>query len=242
MRADGIGPCAGCNGSCCYQYVVPVTGYDAWLIASALHLRLEQFLVVLAEPEPTPTGFRLDPTATTFSLALNKRAARGPKKPCIFLLELPDGYARCGIYTHRPLVCKAFPATLVHGSVALRDDVLCASAGDVMATNLPACRETLIRSDVESAIYVRVVQRWNEAVKPNKPDAGYLLPLYFAYLMNVYTRLEGVREGVHGGMAHMARTWGQGGRDDRPGAPRDFLERVDKVVTDVGTSLAGAAL
>jgi len=244
-------PCDSCNGRCCHYGVVPVTGYDAWAIASAQHLSMEQFLVFLPEEERT-AGFRLDQTETTYTLALNKRPSRRKHKPCIFLFSLPGGHDRCMVYPHRPLVCQTFPAFLHHGSVAIRgEDTVCPKGiWNVAAMDLPEWRLCLLRMEMESAIYHLIVSQWNECVEKGPSDAPYSVIQYFSYLMNAYNRLDRLRNSIpEEEMATIVCRWGRQatapkgsssqevGRDEDEMPWQRFLTRVQEELAEFATML-----
>jgi Fe-S-cluster containining protein len=117
-------PCATC-GACCRSYLVPVCGYDVWLISRRLHLDPARFVVAWQEEEPSVDGFRTEPDGPLYSLVLDKRRWSRGGSACVFLLRLPGGHDRCGIYEHRPVSCRAYPMVLLRGAVALGDDPLC---------------------------------------------------------------------------------------------------------------------
>jgi len=205
MPGGNISGCQGCNGQCCFAYVVPVCGYDVYAIATRLLLSIEQFVAVLVENEPTPTGFHLDLEKETYTLALDKQAPQGPGRPCTFLVTLPDGHRRCGIYAHRPLVCQTYPTKLHHGAVTVRDDIACPrDAWSISGMDLPAWRASLLRMDMEWAIYAIVVEQWNAVVSTSLSSAPRNPEDYFAYLMTVYRALEAVRPTMATGNVHDA--------------------------------------
>jgi len=229
-----------------------VTGCDGWVIASAQHLSMEQFLVFMPEEERTAAGFRLDRTETTYALALNKRPSRRKNKPCIFLFSLSGGYDRCMVYPHRPLVCQTFPASLHHGSVAIREDTVCPKGiWNVAAMDLPEWRLCLLRMEMESAIYHLIVSQWNECVEKGPSDASYSIIQYFSYLMNAYNRLERLRNSIpEEEMAAIVRRWGQQavappkgspskevGRDEDEMPWQRFLTRVQEELAEFATML-----
>ncbi len=240
MLAQNFSGCESCNGRCCHHYLVPVTGYDAWFIASELHLSMEQFLILSLEQERAPTGFQLDRTGATYILTLNTQQSTQDQKPCIFLLTLPYEYSRCSIYSHRPLVCQTFPAMLHHGSVDIREDVVCPKGAWNLATmNLPAWRLNLLRMEMETAIYRLVVRQWNECVEEASLDISYSPLQYFAYLMNAYSRLETLRHSKSKDeMAVILRTWGQQIAAEEAQKPwLDFLDHVQETLTEFSGAL-----
>ena len=189
-----MSPCALCTRRCCHNYLVVITGYDAWVIANGLRLAPEQFLIAVPQHEPSPRGFRLGSNEQTFDIALDKAPARIKKKPCVFWVGLPSGVGRCGIYPYRPHVCQTYPATLQAGAAVRREDVLCADDdwrdGRLQA---PIWRERLVRMQVEYDIYMLAVARWNERVaRASRPEHASVVT-YFTYLMHFYARLEPIR-------------------------------------------------
>ena len=189
MPQGGVSGCQGCRGQCCRMYTVPLTGHDAYVIATELQLSLEQFARLLPEDPPTGTGVLLAPEAQPASLSLIRATDEPAPHRCVFLVTLDAGFERCGIHPQRPSVCRTYPARFRHGSVAIRDDVLCpADAWNVSGLDLPAWRLTMLRQELEWTVYAYVVSRWNATVAEPVADAAY-----FAWLMDVYGRLEAMR-------------------------------------------------
>src|SRR5439155_20925086 len=106
-------------------YLVPLTGHDMWRLSRALQLDPARFVVAWQEEEPAIGGFRLEPGGPAYSPVLEKRSWSRDGAACVFLLRLPGGHDRCGVYEHRPAACRAYPMLLERGVVALRDDPLC---------------------------------------------------------------------------------------------------------------------
>ncbi len=237
MPGGRFAGCANCNGRCCYDYLVPITGYDAYVIASRSLLSMEQFVVVLPEETATPLGFVLDGSEQTYSLVLDKqRRSRAKRKPCVFLLTLPNGQGRCGIYSFRPLVCQTYPAMLHRGGVTVRDDVMCTKGSwNIAAMDLPEWRLSLLRGEMETAIYRTVVTHWNEGVRHGKVDKRHSPFEYFGYVMNAYSRIEAVRHTHAKMMPDVVRQWGSS-VSPRPDWRR-FLSAVDDTMS--GPSLLG---
>ncbi|MEK8170919.1 YkgJ family cysteine cluster protein [Streptomyces sp. M19] len=68
------------------------------------------------------SDFRLRPNGPAYDLYLTRRASSGG---CVFLMEISETKARCGVYGHRPLVCSNFPMAMTQGMVELRQDTVC---------------------------------------------------------------------------------------------------------------------
>ena len=75
------------------------------------------------------------PTSASSSRSTSERRHAGW---CVFWMPFGETSGRCGIYAHRPQVCRTYPATLVDGEVARRDDVLCPAGAGARAARSPA--------------------------------------------------------------------------------------------------------
>jgi Fe-S-cluster containining protein len=185
-------PCSACTKRCCADYTVSVTGYDAWLIATRLRLPLASFLIAFPVNEDNERGFRLEADGARYEIALDKVGAFKRGNPCVFWVDLEDGRGRCGIYAVRPFVCQTYPAYQSGDVVVLRDDVLCpAGSWSLGGMDLPVFRRRLFAFRMEQDIHAYVVARWNRNLRPG---AARSVEDFYAHLMNVYGRLERVRE------------------------------------------------
>jgi Fe-S-cluster containining protein len=165
MSASGFGGCGTCGGRCCRQYVVPVTCSDVHAISRELAIAPEQFALLVPQAEEEPAGIRLAAGGPTLTIVLDKREPMNEQPPCVFLMEFPDGTGRCGIYRHRPRVCRTFPAVLHDGRVALQPDIICAAGSWGPASmDQPEWRLELDRAEVEQALHRTVVAAWNDSV------------------------------------------------------------------------------
>jgi len=193
MSRSEHSPCGSCQQRCCQDYVVTVTGYDAWLIATQLRLAMEQFLVRFEPNQPTAECFRLDRSDRCFDIALAKRNEDQERAACVFWLALPHGYGRCGIYPLRPLVCQVYPTFLADGLVHLRTDALCPPRGwNLARLDLPQWRRRLVWSRVQQEIYRYAVGCWNNWVDARAQQSAVPAGVYLGYLTALYTRLDEV--------------------------------------------------
>ena len=182
-------PCATC-GACCRNYIVPVCGYDVWLISTGQRLSPEQFLVAFPQEEAAIDAFYLQKGGKPYGLALDKQGKFGRTQPCVFLMRLGDGNDRCGIYMERPTVCRAYPMALWSGVVYQRKDSLCPpDSWPLREVVRPGWRAALQRFHMHFDVYREVISRWNARVKAAPEGTVYGLPEYFSFLMNGYDRL-----------------------------------------------------
>src|SRR5688500_315363 len=213
-------PCATC-GECCRSYMVPVFGQDVWLLSTRQRLSPEQFCLIYPEKEPRPEAFWLEAGGQRYSLALDKKGSFALKKACIFLMELPGGNARCGVYNDRPSVCRSYPMSLWSGVVAQRRETLCPpNSWPLAEVTHPRWAVALRRLCMVLDIYGEMVTRWNARVAAH-PGYSFALLEFFSFLMNFYDRLDGLsREIGAEGMTLVEATWPNFPRPayDEPGA------------------------
>jgi Fe-S-cluster containining protein len=168
--------------------VVSLLGYDVWRISRRLRLSPELFVLAHDQVQPANDGFLLEPNGWPQGLALDKKGDFDPKQPCVFLLELGGGLARCGIYEHRPAVCRTYPMALRAGATVVREDALCPSgAWDEVAIADASWRRGLEGYRERWDEYVEVVDRWNERVRA--AERRYTLPEFLGYVVNMYDRM-----------------------------------------------------
>ena len=142
-----MGLCGGCHGGCCRAFAVPVSGSDILRILSRpqtsfwdVACRWEDSQGKIAG-SLAPHFFFSDEPQTPFVICLLRAESRqyAGTECCKFLKELPPtpeaplGRSECGIYDHRPGVCRIFPATLdVDDQVAFRDTRCSASTAPAL--------------------------------------------------------------------------------------------------------------
>lgn len=190
-----ISPCGVCT-RCCVEYTVSITGYDVWLIASRLGLAPQQFAICYPVRAEHADGFRLDQTDVFYDIALDKVRVDRPHQPCIFLMELPGGGGRCGIYEHRPQVCQTYPSYLDGDVVALRGDVMCQTgAWNLSQMGLPIWQQRLAHFTVQRDIYSYIVNCWNQRVTHSLVGTRFDVAAYFDFLMNIYQELASCADG-----------------------------------------------
>lgn len=203
-------PCATC-GRCCHSYVVPVSGEDIWRISTALRLSPAAYLVACPQKEPTPEGFRLQRDGPTYFLALDKRGPFGRHRPCVFLVRLGGGHERCGIYTHRPIVCRTYPMQFRGGVISERSASLCPpNSWPAAVVQRPAWREQYLQQRQSFDVHSLVVARWNARVAAGHPEQIFRMHEFSSYLLNAYDQLDQLRQALGPvSMAAVAATWGQ---------------------------------
>jgi Fe-S-cluster containining protein len=189
MSEGAHDPC-GTYGICCRAYLVPVCGRDVWEISRRQHLDPESFVVAVPQPKQMFSTFKLDEAGFAYSLALDKKRQFEPNSACIFLVELGGGHSRCGIYSHRPVVCHAYPMEMFRDVVFKRRDSRCPpNAWPDGEPRRPSWRVKVQRNHLHFDIYSEVATRWNERVARSPRGTAFTFTAYLNYPLNVYERL-----------------------------------------------------
>ena len=111
-------PCEDCQSGCCRSFAVPLTLGDIARISHGTGLGFWDFVArwedhsgAIARGQAPHFHFQDEPQ-TPFVIGLKHIASQtfAHATKCRFLMEAADG-ACCGVYEHRPLACRIFPAT-----------------------------------------------------------------------------------------------------------------------------------
>jgi hypothetical protein len=169
---------------CCTLRTVLPTGGDIWRIATALQAPPESFLRAVPA-EPPDDGFRLASHASPQRLALARRPAKLRQGACVFLLQLGDDAARCGLGALRPLPCQTFPAVgpAVAPSVAEQHGCTCRvwTLADIDRAAVAALLE---REASERELDRQIAAGWNG----RGPGGGSTLADLCYYVLRAYER------------------------------------------------------
>ena len=158
---------------------------------------------------------------------LDRRRWSAERSPCLFLLTLPDGEDRCGVYADRPVACGAYPMILRAERISMRDDPLCPSdAWPADEPARPAWRAALQRARMDFDVYHAVVERWNAGVRAGRAAAH---PSdYYDYLLRAYAALEGLEARIGpAGLADLRAAWRA--PLDRGGQPMAWQRHLEAV-------------
>ena len=193
----GQNPCLNCPGHCCSRNLINVCGHDVWVIARTLNVHPSDFVGLAELDEEGPYNFRMDDSESAYCLVLNMKEVSGDNRRCIFALELPNNVVRCGIYSLRPIACRAYPLAFADEEVIIKPWAFCGNgAWDTSQFDQSYWSKELGRHDMEFSIYAYVVAAWNSIVKKQllleRPD----FQLFFSFLLDFYQRLESGRSTI----------------------------------------------
>lgn len=198
--------CAAC-GVCCRSYIVSLCGRDVWQISRRQQLAPQQFIMAVARKTERPDGFHLESGGDSMLLMLDKQGRFGLKRPCVFLVQLAGEYVTCGIYEHRPMVCRTYPfVSRADGVLGMRDKPLCPPAAwDGVDAN--RWRDTIDRAEFEFDLYGEVMARWNARVE-HAPGRRFGLNEYLSYLLNAYDAIAELDAGLgEDGLRAVVHSW-----------------------------------
>jgi Fe-S-cluster containining protein len=210
-------PCATCNAGCCRRYLVPLCGYDVWLISTRQHLSPEQFAVAYPMEDERTEGFKLEADGPQLALTLDKQGEFRLNGPCVFLLTL-GGHDRCGIYADRPVVCHAYPFVSKGEALGFRVRALCPDGAWTDGNLLERRRRRDVnRAEMQYDIYGEVVARWNARVEAAGPGREFGMTEYYSYLINVYEGLARIDEALGPeGLDSVVMSWRVMPREEQP--------------------------
>lgn len=203
--------CSACSSmGCCIEYNVTIIGRDAYVIAGNCHLPVQAFTYYFEQHEPSSTGFKLAAGGPAHDFALAKRSegTRDGHSPCAFLMDLPEGIMRCGLYELRPHVCRTYPGTRYRGVVQFRRVAKCpASFYDISKVNIGRWGPLLTELRFEYDLYERFVAAWNARVESRGAGTECAVAEYYAQLIDFYHGTERLRPKAKPAWQRLCRVW-----------------------------------
>lgn len=214
--------CHDCNGLCCRRYHVPVNGRDLHRLSLALQLPAEAFVRVTETEEGWRGAFRTSEEDRFWRIEL---AHREDSTTCTFLIELPGGTGRCGVYPDRPDVCRNFPIQMRHAVPSVIEGIPC-PPGCWEPVDEAAWAPVLDHAELEWRIYETTLERWDGWAARRSSREPAEPAVLFAWLADLYIRLETIRADVgEEGMATAGADVGAFILGDRDGPAADLIAR-----------------
>lgn len=173
---------------CCSTRTVRPTGADIWRIATTLQVKPETFLRTISAPAHDADAFLLDTMTHPLHIALARRVAKGGAAACIFLVQLGDHTARCGLGTLRPMVCHTFPAV---GTL----DIQCADDAQhctcrtwtVADIDRGSVRAIGAQEAEERQHYRATIREWNALVSAAPAGTRFAFADFCQYIVAAYS-------------------------------------------------------
>lgn len=165
--------CATCPTSrCCIVFDPELTAADLHRLVRGLGLDpadVAELAPIHAE-QAEGTGFVFDDQGGTWELRLRRTShafrhgANGGRRRCGFLLSLGPGLNRCGVYEHRPMVCRTFPSDFTTlGVMVGNPPAVCPpNAWSQARADLVGLHALHLRARAELALHRGFVAAWND--------------------------------------------------------------------------------
>ncbi|HYR62860.1 MAG TPA: hypothetical protein VET24_09575 [Actinomycetota bacterium] len=151
-------------------------------ISRALDLPPRSFVSLCPTEPDAADGVQFERAGLKYQLVLNKRGAvRAAGAPCIFLWKLSDGHAQCGLGALRPLVCRAYPASLADGLLCAAGDACTCRRWSVSDLDPEADKAALHAVLEEAQRYSLAVDAWNAALPPPPAQRSFSEFCQFAF-------------------------------------------------------------
>ncbi len=187
--------CSTCPARCC-EHTVPLTGYDVVRLTRALALPWRVVAGLGSHRIALFEGFRLDRGPTHWFFHLRKR----DDGACQFLLELPDGYRRCGVHALRPGACRVYPLVpdLARGG-EFGNHALCPDPQRALYEGaIPQLRDGIDEDQAERALYARVRARWDLVPMRVPVERPLDADVFVDWIGKVYDAIAPLRIGERG--------------------------------------------
>jgi Fe-S-cluster containining protein len=194
--------CAACKGvKCCVNYRVSVTGCDVQRLVKGLSLSPQEvsYLQRVKTEAVQPFAVFLSRARDPYELCLQKKPPRTQdpteKRPCAFLIELDSFTRRCGVYPHRPMVCRMFPTVATSYGVDVVQRTTCPPrAWTIERVDIPTAQVLHDLWRIERDLYCAFLERWNLLASATPEDRRLSTEAFFFMLLKFYGGLDPAKQ------------------------------------------------
>lgn len=188
--------CIACTARCCYQYRVQITGADVYRLARGLSMHPKDFAMVVhtLKKQDSPDAIYFNAESEPFELCLHKHPKRRDKsgnRPCPMLVILDRDHQRCGVYAHRPMVCRLFPTYTHNRGVNVNNASACPprswSIERIDIRNVELLQKLWF---IEMTTYRGILQRWNREARKLGDASHYRVEFFFDWLLTIYSAVD----------------------------------------------------
>ena len=187
-HAASASACFGCTTPCCFEYVVPVNGHDLWRLTRALAVPWSSLVTVRTTPDDWAESFTLHRGGPRQAFLLRKQ----PNGACALLMSLGQAH-RCGVHAARPLACRVYPlhsAWRAPTGVDFLGHALCPPPQRARFEADKGALADAVLVDLQArALYLRVVERWDEAAALQPREQPFTVDDYVHWLLSAYDAL-----------------------------------------------------
>jgi hypothetical protein len=183
--------CASCHGPCCFEHVVPISGYDLWRLARGLGVPWEALADTGVHRVPLFAGFRLDRGPDHHFFQLRRRASGA----CQLLVELESGHRRCGAHGLRPGACRLYPLVPDRElGAALGEHAVCPDEPRAIYQGAAGELRALVDEDgADRQLDARARARWDVLARRVPVEAPLAVARYVEWTAHLYEAIERLR-------------------------------------------------
>jgi hypothetical protein len=184
--------CSSCHGPCCFEYTVPVSGYDVWRLSSGLGVPWSSLVELDFHTVMLYDGFRLDRGPKHWFFKLKRRESGA----CLLLVELDDTHRRCGAHALRPGPCRRYPLFGGDGGVELVEQAICPAPQAAMYRAAAVELAWMIdEPERDRALYHCALGRWDQLARVIPVDQPRTVDQFLDWIARVYQAIEPLRHG-----------------------------------------------
>ncbi len=157
----GLKICDECDGRCC-SLRVELTTYDIGQISSEVG---EEPFMELIPAKENRIGFRLKNGYWRFVM-------KQKNDYCIFFNK--DSRYHCGIYEHRPAICRSFPFTMKRNRIVRIGNSKCPNVKGHEWKNDETCPDKIAECADEHYKYRKIIANWNKTATGDEDVENFL--------------------------------------------------------------------
>ena len=161
-------PCAGCDVSCCKEYVVQLNGHDLYRLIASVERPLQQYIELRRSKDSSAVLLKDSAEVDFYELTL----AHGPRG-CVFL-EQKGKQLECGVHPSKPGVCLGYPFSLSRGKIVQITEKLCPVDWEIGGESERHVSGVIRELQEEWFIYDELVSEWNSGSRLDRSLSAFV--------------------------------------------------------------------
>ncbi len=161
-------PCAGCEVSCCKEYVVQLNGHDIYRLIASVELPLQKYIELRRSKDSSAVLLKDSAEVDFYELTL----AHGPRG-CVFL-EQKGKQLECGVHPSKPGVCLGYPFSLSRGKIIQITEKLCPVDWEIDGESERHVSGVIRELQEEWCIYDELVSEWNSGSRLDRSLSAFV--------------------------------------------------------------------
>ena len=161
-------PCAGCEVSCCKEYVVQLNGHDIYRLSTSVELPLRKYIELRRSKDRCGVLIKDSAEVDFYELTL----AHGPRG-CIFL-EQKGKQLECGVHPSKPGVCLGYPFARSRGTIVQIPEKLCPVDWEIDREVERQVSSVIREFHEEWFVYEELVGDWNSGSRLDRSLSAFV--------------------------------------------------------------------